>query len=112
MKYEGLYNGGKENDGQLILCSNCKTPTTFTHWLDRPGGYLQFVVCDHCGYEMKAGLDTNIDTHSRCVYEEACKCGEKLMVLTQPDRNPEYRSDVGVPCAKCQEIVWFSLPVN
>lgn len=46
-------------------------------------------------------------------YSEKCEmCEENHRVLTQKDRNPEYYTDVGIPCRNCGHIIWFELPVN
>lgn len=110
--YKDYFNNGKVYNGQKILCSNCNVPSTYTEYLTSPGGYLQFEVCDTCQFEQKAGRGNTIDTYNRCVYEEKCKCGNKVMVTTQPDNYPEYTSEVGVVCSKCGKLVMFSLPAN
>ena len=95
----------KSNDGQLIYCSNCKTPTTFTEYLT--GDYYDKEVCDNCGNVAKS-----METYHNCYYVEKCSCGNEMFVLTQPDCDPEYHVTVGIKCNVCGEIVSFSIPVN
>ena len=45
-------------------------------------------------------------------YEEKCECGQIITVLAQPDRHPEYSTEIGVICQKCGDTIYFTLPVN
>ena len=44
-------------------------------------------------------------------YTEKCECGNVIEVSTQPDRHPEYYTEVFVKCP-CGKSVGFYLPVN
>ncbi len=104
------FNNGKYGDvNQQLYCPDCKHIGTFTEWLDQPGGYLEGVICDNCGSNRQQKEPAYYDLHA---YKEKCKCGQEITFLTQDDRNPEYYTDVGILCSKCQEPVFISLPVN
>ena len=100
----------KYGDGvQEMYCPECHETTTFTQWLNRPGGYLSGVVCDSCGSERQHKDPSYYNCH---VYRKKCGCGYEQIVTTQDDRGPEYYSTVGVPCPQCKGLIIFKLPVN
>lgn len=94
---------------QDMYCSECHKITTFTEWLNRPGGYLSGIVCNSCGSERQQKKPSYYDCH---VYRETCSCGHEQIITTQDDNRPEYYSIVGVPCPKCKKLILFELPVN
>lgn len=91
-----------------VWCPVCKSEQECTEYLDKPGGYLNGVICSGCNTDRQIEHST-FDCH---IYKQQCKkCSKEHTLLTQDDRSPEYYSTVGVIC-DCKEVVWFSLPVN
>lgn len=52
-----------------------------------------------------------IDVGLRFAYRNKCTCGEAHEVLTQNNDDPEYYTDIFIPC-KCGEYVKIVIPVN
>lgn len=98
-----------QKEGSKVWCGNCKKITTFTEWLDSPGGYLTGVICDSCGFDHQQS--EGIGYYNSHVYQQQCTCGKTHTLLSQDDNNPEYYTDVSVIC-DCGEAVRFNLPVN
>ena len=98
-----------EQSVQKYLCPKCKYPYTITEFFDVMDMYKE-AKCDGCGYIY---TDAEEYCFNRVIYEKECICGQKLFLLTQSDDgSPEYHTNVGMQCPTCEEINWFSLPVN
>ena len=112
MENTKLFNNGKTAHGSALYCPECKTASSFTSYSHNPVGPVDKHVCDNCGWEQKTFGEEKYNLYDHICYIAKCDCGQETIVTTQENRRPEYRTDVGVVCHKCKNLVWFILPVG
>jgi len=95
---------------QEIYCPFCKTISHFILKYESSycDGKKQCPNCKHIfsSYDDYRLIDSNY------VYEKTCKCGNKIILLSQKDREPEYYASIQVFCSKCNELNTFDIAVN